>query len=188
MAYHGKINFSSENYAGVHPQIMDAMAKANFGSAPSYGNDSYTKETVALFKQHFGDDIDVYFAFNGTGANNFGIGSVTEKFSSIFCTEVAHLLVDESTAPETFIGCRMYPVNHADGKIVLSDLKSKIKRFGDVHHPQPKVISLTQPTEYGTVYTLEELKAIKQICTDNGMLLHVDGARFFNAATYLNAT
>jgi len=188
MAYHGKINFSSENYAGVHPKAMEALAKANFGSAPSYGNDSYTKETVALFKQHFGDDIDVYFAFNGTGANNFGIGSVTEKFSSIFCTDVAHLLVDESTAPETFIGCRMYPVNHKDGKIVLSDLKSKIKRFGDVHHPQPKVISLTQPTEYGTVYTLDELKAIKQLCTDNGMLLHVDGARFFNAAVYLNAT
>jgi len=188
MAYHGKINFSSENYAGVHPQIMEAMAKANTGSAPSYGNDSYTKETIALFEQHFGDDIDVYFAFNGTGANNFGIGSVTEKFSSIFCTDVAHLLVDESTAPETFIGCRMYPVNHADGKIVLSDLKSKIKRFGDVHHPQPKVISITQPTEYGTVYTLDELKEIKQVCTDNGMLLHVDGARFFNAAAYLNAS
>jgi threonine aldolase len=188
MANQGKINLSSENYAGVHPDIMDALAKANTGSAPSYGNDGYTKETVALFKQHFGDDIDVYFAFNGTGANNFGIGSVTEKFSSIFCTDVAHLMVDESTAPETFIGCRMYPVNQTDGKIVLSDLKSKIKRFGDVHHPQPKLISLTQPTEYGTVYTLDELKAIKQVCTDNGMLLHVDGARFFNAAAYLNAT
>ncbi|MGZ3832120.1 MAG: threonine aldolase family protein [Mucilaginibacter sp.] len=183
-----KINFSSENYAGVHGQIMDALINANTGSQPSYGNDQVTKDTIALFKQTFGENIEVYFTFNGTGANNFGLSCMVDRHHSIFCADVAHLLVDESTAPEAFSGCRLYPVNSRDGKIIIEDLELKIKRIGDVHHPQPKVVSLTQPTEYGTVYTMEELKAIKAICTKNNMLLHVDGARFFNAAVHLNAS
>src|SRR6185312_3193616 len=114
------------------------------------------------------------------GANNFGLASITNKYHSIFCTEVAHLNVDESTAPETFVGCRIYPVRSESGKIVIDELRNSIKRAGDLHHPQPKVVSLTQPTEYGTVYTIDELKEIKSICDANNMLLHVDGARYFN--------
>jgi len=181
-----KINFASENYAGVHDQIMNALIEANTGAAPSYGNDQYTKDAIATLKTHFGQDIDVYFTFNGTGANNFGIGSVASKYHAVFCTDVAHLYVDESAAPEAFIGCRIYPVNSVDGKMIPQELESKLKRIGDVHHPQPKVVTLTQPTEYGTVYTLDELKVIKDICTKNDLVLHVDGARFFCAAVYLN--
>lgn len=183
-----KISFASENYAGTHPEMMKALAEANTGHVGSYGNDPFTRDTADLLKTHFGDDIEVHFAFNGTGANNFGIGSITGKHHSVFCTDVAHLFVDESTAPEAFIGCRIYPVASKDGKMVPADLQTRLNRVGDIHHPQPKVVSITQPTEYGTVYTLEEIKAIKAICTEHNMLLHVDGARFFNAAVHLNVS
>jgi len=183
-----KINFSSENYAGVHPAIMDALVAANTGNAASYGNDPVTQDTVALMRQVFGENIEAYFTFNGTGANNFGLSCMLDRFNSVFCTDVAHLYVDESTAPESFLSCRIYPVVSNNGKIILEDLKIAIKRIGDVHHPQPKVVSLTQPTEYGTVYTVNELKAIKAVCAANNMLLHVDGARFFNAAVHLGTS
>jgi threonine aldolase len=183
-----KINFSSENYAGVQEQIMEALTDANPGNVPSYGNDQLTGDTVILFQQIFGKEIEVYFTFNGTGANNFGLSCIVEKHHAIFCSDVAHLYVDESTAPESFTGCRLYPVKSLSGKIIVSELQRQIKRIGDVHHPQPKVVSLTQPTEYGTVYTIAELKAIKAVCQANNMLLHVDGARFFNAAAHLEAS
>jgi threonine aldolase len=182
------INFASENYAGVQTDMMQALVDANKGNAPSYGNDTVTAETIGQLKSIFGNDIEVYFTFNGTGANNFGLGSVTERYNSIFCADVAHLYVDESTAPESFIGCRIYTIPSESGKISVASLRSAVIRAGDIHHPQPKVVTLTQPTEYGTVYTLEELKSIKAVCTENNMLLHVDGARFFNAAVYLNAS
>lgn len=182
------LNFASENYAGVHPDMMQALIDANKGHVPSYGNDPCTAEAIELMRDIFGADIEVYFTFNGTGANNFGIAAITQKYQSVFCTDVAHLFVDESTAPEAFIGCRLYPVKSEAGKIDPDALRLAIKRAGDVHHPQPKVIAITQPTEYGTVYTVDEIKAIKAICTANHMLLHVDGARLFNAAAYLNVT
>ncbi|HVS91453.1 MAG TPA: aminotransferase class I/II-fold pyridoxal phosphate-dependent enzyme [Mucilaginibacter sp.] len=185
MSTKGKINFASENYAGVQADIMQALIDANTGSMPSYGNDRITAEAARAIKGYFGDDIEVYFTFNGTGANNFGIGSVTERYNSIYCSDVAHLYVDESTAPESFTNCRLYPVVSESGKIVLSELKNAIKRIGDVHHPQPGVVSITQPTEYGTVYTTDELKAIKALCVENNLMLHVDGARYFNAAAHL---
>lgn len=183
-----KINFASENYTPVHPQIMEALINANTGNQPSYGNDEITRETVRLFKNAFGDAIEVYFVFNGTGANNFGLSCMVERHHSVFCSDIAHLYVDESNAPEAIIGCRLYPVRSVNGKIVPDELKKAIKRIGDVHHPQPKVVSLTQPTEYGTVYTIGEMKAIKKVCTANNMLLHVDGARFFNAAASLSTS
>ena len=172
------INFASENYAGTQSNMMQALADANSGHVPSYGNDHYTDQATRALKENFGQDIEVYFTFNGTGANNFGLACVTERYNSIFCSDVAHLYVDESTAPESFIGCRIYPVKSQGGKIAAGDLQLAIKRAGDIHHPQPRVVSLTQPTEYGTVYTPGELRGIKAICEENNMLLHADGARF----------
>jgi threonine aldolase len=180
------INFSSENFSGIHPAIMNALIAANLDTVPSYGEDMYTRETVDIFKQHFGENIEVFFTFNGTGANNFGLGCVVERHQAIFCSEQAHLYVNESTAPEAFIGGRIYPVNSSNGKICIEDLENKIKSVNGIHFPQPKVISITQPTECGTVYTKEELSAIRKICSENKVLLHVDGARFFNAAASLN--
>jgi len=182
------INFASENYAGVQSDMMQALLDANKGHARSYGNDEYTLEAANLIRESFGADAEVYFTFNGTGANNFGLASITNKYHSIFCSDVAHLYVDESTAPETFVGCRIFVIPSESGKITAEELRVSIKRSGDIHHPQPKVVSLTQPTEYGTVYTIDELKAIKAICVDNNMLLHVDGARYFNAAISLGTT
>jgi len=181
-----KLNFSSENFAGVHPTLMHALQKANIGHVPSYGGDRFTSDAIAMFKQSFGDDIDVYFAFNGTGANNFGIGSLTERYQAVYCSDVAHLYVDEGTAPESFTGCRLYPIRSEDGKIIPAELLNSLQRIGDIHHPQPGIVSITQPTEYGTVYTLDEMRVIKGICQDHGLLLHVDGARLFNAAVSLN--
>ncbi|MDO3645118.1 low specificity L-threonine aldolase [Mucilaginibacter sp. L3T2-6] len=181
-----KINFASENYAPVHPRIMEALTDVNTGNQPSYGNDEITLEASQLFKRIFGNDLEVFFVFNGTGANNFGLSCMVERHHSVLCSDVAHLYVDEGNAPETMLGCRLYPVKSADGKIIVAELKKAIKRIGDVHHPQPKVVSITQPTEYGTVYTVGELKAIKQLCSEHNMVLHVDGARFFNAAVSLD--
>ena len=188
MSNPGTINFASENFAGVQGDMMQALIDANVSHVPSYGKDHFTADAIAVFKETLGNNIEVYFTFNGTGANNFGLGCVAEKYHSIYCSDVAHLYVDESTAPESFIGCRIYPVNSENGKIIPDELRAAIKRKGDIHHPQPRVVSITQPTEYGTVYTLEELQTIKAICMENDMLLHVDGARFFNAAVYLGCT
>jgi len=189
MSQPGTINFASENYAGVQPDMMLALMQANTGHARSYGNDEYTREAANLIRERFGAaDAEVFFTFNGTGANNFGLASITARYHSIFCTDVAHMYVDESTAPESFVGCRIFVVPHESGKIIPGELKNAIKRAGDIHHPQPKVVSITQPTEYGTVYTIGELKEIKAICTQHNMLLHVDGARYFNAAVHLGAT
>lgn len=182
------MNFSSENYDGVHPQIMAALAAANHGFAASYGNDRYTHEAIALFKREFGEDAEVCFTFNGTGANNLGLACMADRFHAIFCASSAHLYVDEATAPEAFIGARLYPVTTVDGKVTPETLAAQVIRSGDIHHPQGRVVTLTQPTEYGTVYSVAEMKAIKAFCEARGFLLHVDGARFFNAAAALDVS
>lgn len=183
-----KINFASENFAGVHEDMMKALLAANHSNVPSYGNDPITAAATLRFKEAFGENIEVYFTFNGTGANNFGLSCALQKHHSIFCTNVAHLYVDESTAAETFTGCRIYPVHSLNGKIVIGGLRRSIKRLGDIHHPQPGVVSISQPTEYGTVYTKAQLKAIREVCLEKNMLLHVDGARLFNAAVHLGGS
>src|ERR1700749_1596695 len=127
-----KINFSSENYAGVHDEIMEALIRSNNDNAPSYGNDQLTQDTVVLFKQIFGAEIEAYFTFNGTGANNFGLSCMLQRYHSVFCSDVSHLYVNESNAPEAFTGCRISPVKSRNGKIVAEDLKLRIKRMGDV--------------------------------------------------------
>lgn len=180
------ISFSSENYSGAYPDFIKAIERANVGNASSYGRDNFTSNAQQLIREEFGADCDVFFAFNGTGANNFGLAAISKPYSSIFCTDVSHLYVDESTAPEALIGCRIYAIKSEHGKIDTTDLKEKIKRFGDVHHPQPAVLTISQPTEYGTVYTSEEIKLLSNLLRQQNMLLHVDGARFFNAAVNLN--
>ncbi|MBS1511554.1 MAG: aminotransferase class I/II-fold pyridoxal phosphate-dependent enzyme [Bacteroidetes bacterium] len=182
------INFSSENFTGAHPAIMQAVIAANEGNAPSYGNDVYTATAIAQLKKHFGDAIEVYFTFNGTGANNMALAAVTQPHQAIFCSDVAHLYMNESTAPETFTSCRLYGVQSLNGKINADALQRKINQCKGIHFPQPGVVSITQPTECGTVYSLNEIAAIKKICAANNLLLHVDGARFFTAAACLDVS
>src|ERR1041385_5891780 len=176
--------FASDNYSGVHPEIMKALQNANETHAGSYGNDRYTTRAVSKFKELFGDHVEVFFVYNGTAANVLGLATLTQSFNSVLCAEGAHINVDESTAPEKFLGCKLVTVPSPDGKISASAVKEKIQRVGDQHHPQAKVISISQATEYGTVYSTDELKALSGL----GLSLHMDGSRIANAAVTLDKT
>ena len=174
--------FASDNYAGVLPEVMEALHKANKEHAPSYGVDAITQRVTQLLKDFFEVDLEVCFVFNGTGANVLSLSAATSSYQSVFCTDVSHLYNDESTAPETFTGCRLIPLPaDTNGKLPIDLLQQKIIRKGDIHFAQPKVISITQATEYGTLYTPEEIRAISDIAQQYQLYLHMDGSRFFNA-------
>jgi threonine aldolase len=177
--------FASDNYSGVHPEIMDALVQANLQHQGSYGNDVYTSRATQLFKKYFGNHTEVFFVYNGTGANVIGLSALTHSFNAIICSELAHINVDESTAPEKFTGCKLLGIPSKDGKIYPADIEQRIQRVGDQHHPQAKVISISQTTEYGTVYTVEEVKALSAVAKKYNLYLHMDGARISNAAVSL---
>jgi threonine aldolase len=181
-----KKTFASDNYAGVHPSVMEALLKANAGHAASYGADEYTGAAISKFKKYFGDDIEVYFVYNGTGANVLGLQILTRSFNSILCAQLAHINVDESTAPEKILGCKLVPVPAPNGKMTADAIRDKIQRIGDQHHPQARVISLSQSTEYGTVYSIEELRSIAAVAREHNLFFHMDGSRISNAAVSLN--
>jgi len=184
-----KRGLASDNYAGVLPEMLEAIAEANRFHAKSYGYDDFTEKAKQEFVKHFGSDVEVTFVFNGTGANLLGIGCATESFNSILCADTSHLYVDESTAPETFTGCRLTPLaTNGEGKVEIETIKNSIIRKDDEHYPQAKVFSIAQPTEYGTVYTREELLAIGQLLKESDLVFHMDGARLFNAAVSLNCS
>jgi len=180
-------SFASDNYAGVIPEIMLALSEANTGHARSYGADTLTRETKDLFRQVFGHDLDVFFVFNGTGANILSISSATQTFNSVLCADTSHIYNDESSAPETFTGCRFFPLAaDENGKLQSGVVLERLIRRGDVHYAQPSLLSITQATEYGTIYTIEEIKALAALCHEHGLYLHMDGSRFFNAAASLD--
>lgn len=177
--------FASDNYAGIHPEIMDAIIKANPGHAGSYGNDDFTKHATSKFKSLFDQTVEVFFVYNGTGANVLSLSAMTQSFHSIICSDLAHINVDESTAPEKFLGCKLISIPTQDGKIYPAQVEAKIMRVGDQHHPQAKVVSISQTTEYGTVYSIEEVKALSAVCKKYHLLLHMDGSRISNATVSL---
>lgn len=183
----GKRTFASDNYAGVHPEIMDALVRANADHAGSYGGDPYTERAVSLFRQHFGEDAQVYLVYNGTAANTLGLSAITKSYNSIICSSLAHINVDESTAPEKFTGCKLITIDSPDCKLQPEQIEAKIQRVGDQHHPQVKVISISQSTEYGTVYTADEIRSISAVARKHGLYLHMDGSRISNAAVSLGA-
>jgi threonine aldolase len=180
-----KKTFASDNYSGVHPKIMEALSRANAGHASSYGADEFTASAVEKFKRLFGPDIEAFFAYNGTGANVLGLKALTQSFHSIICSELAHINVDESTAPGLFTGCKLIAVPTSDGKIYPADVEQKIIRLGDQHHPQARIISISQTTEYATVYSIEEIRALAELAHKHNMFLHMDGSRISNAAVGL---
>lgn len=178
-------SFASDNYSGVHPEVMEALRQANEGHAGSYGNDDYTARAIKKFKDTFGSDTEIFFVYNGTGANVLGLSTLTHSFHSILCAEGAHINVDESTAPEKFLGCKLVTLPSPDGKITADQVAHRIQRLGDQHHPQMKVISISQASEYGTVYSSEEIKELSQVARKHNFYLHMDGSRLANAAVTL---
>ena len=183
-----KRSFASDNNAGVHPEVIKAIRIANDGHVVAYGDDYITARAVKLFQKQFGRDIAVHFVFGGTGANVLGLKAITQSQNAIICAETAHVNVDECGAPEKFTGCKLLSIPTTDGKLRVEQLKPLLHVFGNEHHSQPRVITVSQATEMGTVYTKKELKTLSSFAHDNNMLLHVDGARIANAAVSLNAS
>ena len=177
--------FASDNNAGVHPEIIDAIRRANQGHVIAYGDDDYTRSAKAKFEEHFGSGIDVYFTFNGTGGNVLGLQALCRPYQAVLCSDYAHIYTDECAAPEKFLGSKLIPFAHQDGKLTLDAVRHGYHGIGDQHHVQPKVISITQATEMGTVYTPEEVRALADFAHERKMFLHMDGARIANAAVSL---
>ncbi len=181
-------SFASDNNASVHPQILQAMAAANQGHAVAYGDDPQTEATVHKFKQHFGSDIEAFIVFNGTAANCLSLKALTNSYNAVICAESAHIYTDECGAPEKFTGCKLIPIATRDGKLTVEAVSQAYHGIDDPHHVQPRVISITQATEVGTVYRPAEIKALARFAHERGMFLHVDGARIANAAASLGQT
>lgn len=177
--------FASDNWAGTHPLILEAIIKANEGHQPAYGDDEYTLKAQKVFKEVFGADVSVYFVFNGTGANIIALDCLSHSFNSVICTEHAHIHVDECGALEKHTGVKLIALPSADGKLYPGDIKDYCKADRYPHQSVPAVISVTQSTELGTLYSIEELKDLANIAHENGLYLHVDGARIANAAVSL---
>ncbi len=181
-------NFASDNNAGVHPEVLEAIARANQGHVVAYGDDPYTRSAIAKFEEHFGPGIDVFFTFNGTGANVLGLQALNRPYHAVLCSDYAHIYTDECGAPEKHTGCKLLPLPHQDGKITLDSVRHAYHGIGDQHHVQARVISITQSTEMGTVYQPEEIQALAQFAHEREMFLHMDGARVANAAASLGQT
>ncbi len=179
-------SFASDNYSGAHNKIIEAVIKANKNHAKAYGYDDYTNKAIEKFKLIFGNDISVYFVYTGTAANVLSIKAITKSYNAVICSDVSHLNVDETGAPENFTGCKLLTVNTKDGKITVDKIKKYLLRQQDEHYARPKVISITQPTELGTVYSVNEIKKISDFAKKNNLYLHIDGARISNAAVSLN--
>ena len=181
-------SFASDNNSGVHPLIMDAIVKANRDHTVGYGDDDWTKEAIIKLKEVFGTNATPLFVFNGTGANSIALQSVTRSFNSIICTQTAHVYVDECGAPARMTGCTLTAIPTPDGKLTPELIRPHLHSFGVCHHPQPKAVYLSQTTELGTVYSIDEIRAIADMTHAYDMYLHVDGARLANACAFLNCS
>jgi len=181
-------SFASDNNAGVHPEVLKALASVNPGHVVGYGDDSYTASAASEFRKHFGKDVQVFFVFNGTAANCLSLKALTNSYHAVICPEGAHINVDECGAPEKFTGCKLIPIATVEGKLTVEAVRAAYHGIGVEHHVQPKVISVTQATEVGTVYKPAETRALAAFAHDHDMFLHVDGARIANAAASLGLT
>ncbi|ARQ72039.1 threonine aldolase family protein [Streptomyces marincola] len=177
--------FASDNYAGVHPEILAALSLANGGHQPAYGADDYTAHLQHIFRAHFGPRTEAFPVFNGTGANVVALQALTDRWGAVVTTTNAHVHTDECGAPERVGGLKLLPVPTPDGKLTPDLVAREAYGFEDQHRAMPQVVSLTQSTELGTLYTPEEIRAVADFAHERGMALHVDGARIANAAAAL---
>ncbi len=181
-------DFSSDNHAGAHPAVLDALAAANAGSTHAYGDDPWTTRATRLICDLLGCDRPVYFVYGGTGANVLGLQAMTRPHHGIICPETAHIAVDECGAPERFTGCKLLTVPTPDGKLTVEMLDGFQQREQSQHWTLPHVVSISQQTECGTIYTPAEVRALADAAHDVGWLLHMDGARLANAAVSLDCS
>lgn len=178
--------FASDNYAGVCPEALSAMIQANEGHARAYGDDDWTQRAADAFRTLFSTDCEVFFVFNGTAANSLALASLCQSYHSVICSSFAHVETDECGAPEFFSnGSKLLVAPSENGKLTPDAIRSLTMRT-DIHYPKPRVVTITQPTETGQVYTIDEIKAISSLCKELGLKLHVDGARFSHACASLN--
>lgn len=178
-------HFASDNYAGVHPDIIEAITIANSGHAAAYGSDLYTAELDNVMKKHFGEKARAFPVFNGTAANVISLQSALPRWGSVICADTAHINVDEAGAPERVGGLKLLVVDGIDGKLTPELIATKAHSFGDVHKPQALAVSISQTTELGTCYTPQEVKEIADYAHSMGMILHMDGSRLSNSAAHL---
>lgn len=181
-------SFASDNWSGAHPEVMDALAAANEGHAPAYGADRWTERSEAAFRRHFGEGARALLVFNGTAANVVALRAMTRRYEAVICPETAHMNVDECGAPEAIAGVKLLTVPTDDGKLTPELALSRIERVGDEHASQPRVISISQSSELGTVYAPDEVRALAELAHERDLLLHVDGARLANAAAGLGVS
>jgi threonine aldolase len=180
-----KRGFASDNNAGIHPEILKEIVSVNTGHAIGYGHDIYTEQALEIFKEQLGNSTETFFVFTGTAANVLSITGITRSWNSVIASSTAHLEQDECGAPEKFTGCKVLTVDTHDGKITTDQLERHMHGFDFEHHSQPKVISITQSTEMGTVYSVRKIKEISDFAHSRGMLVHMDGARIANASVSL---
>lgn len=180
--------FGSDNHAGVHPEILEAIAAANVGHADAYGADPWTERLQETFRGHFGEGATAFPVFNGTGANVLCLDVLAGRHEAVICTADAHINVDECGAPERIAGLKLLTVETSHGKLEPDDLSRWESRRGDEHHVQPRIVSISESTELGTVYTPDEIGAIVEAAHAQGMYVHVDGARIANAAAALGVS
>ncbi|MDY5968781.1 MAG: low specificity L-threonine aldolase [Bacteroidales bacterium] len=183
-----KRGFGSDNHSGVCPEILESIAKANEGHALAYGEDEYSQLCKELFRKEFGEKVGVYLVFNGTGANVLSIDAMCRSHHAVVCADTAHIYVDECGAPQRIVGCKLLTVPTQDGKLTPDRVATQLHGFGFEHHSQPRAISITQSTELGTIYTIDEIRQLSDLAHSHGMYLHMDGARLANAAVALNCT
>ena len=176
-----KRSFASDNNAVVHREVLEALQHANQGHVVGYGDDPYTESAVEKFREQFGADVAVFFVFNGTAANVLSLQALTRPFHAVLCPELSHIYTDECGAPEKFTGCKLVPLAAPDGKLTVETVAHAYHGIGDQHHVQPRVISITQSTEMGTVYKPQEIEGLAQFAHERNMFLHMDGARISNA-------
>ncbi len=179
-------SFASDNNAPVHPEIMRAIEQANRGDCVGYGDDPYTLRAKRLFEEIFDRELDVAFVLTGTGANVLSLATVLKPFEGVLCARSAHINVDECGAPERFTGCKIIPLQHECGKVSVESIREALVGVGIEHHVQPRLVSITQPTEFGCLYTKDEIGAIAEFCHANNLILHMDGSRIANAAVGLS--
>jgi threonine aldolase len=180
--------FASDNWSGAHPEVIEAIAGANRGHAPAYGDDPWSERADARFREQFGSEAHAFLVFNGTAANVVALRALTRDYDAVICPETAHMNVDECGAPERIAGVKLLAVATPDGKLNPELAVTQLGRAGDEHASQPRVISISQSSELGTVYAPDEIRGLADFAHEREMLLHVDGARLANAAVHLGLT